>query len=633
MFSRIVYCALFAFFLVFLQVSSTTEADVRAELAGADEYNSNGYLRQAEVIYKQITTDYPRTDYAFEAYKGLAYLYIRTRQTGAATQIISRLTSDYSAHPGLPKALSDLARNSARRRAYEQAKGIYEQLGQQFAGSAYADGAALSIAKVDIMFQIEKSHYAQAETAVGALINDFAGNSALPEVLLDIAGRYGSKRKYKKAANLYQRIVQQWPDAPCASQAQLDTARIEVMGLIRAGFDAQAAAAIDKLCEDFAANPGLPRVLSSLAGRYRGWGKYDKAIEVFDKLIERYPASNEVDRARLNIARCSVLGLIKAGRYVESAAAFDKMIADFSGRWGLRGALMQIAGRYEQAQQTEYAANAYNKIIADYPGSTFALESQKQLVYMQIGAGQFAKAQKAIDKLRQDFTGHADLANSLNHIARRLNNSGQYQQAQALLQQIVGQYPDSADAEEARLSIPVSQILALVDADDHDGAFAAIDKLITDFDGNWHLPWAVAWLGDRYSRKAQDLLNQNPAGAESNFQKAIALYKKVTDRFEGNAAAVKTLLSLANCYHRQGDYEKAQQYYTKLVNEHPESNLAWQALYLTARTYEDMGKAGSLDQQEALVQAKASYQQLLQKYPNCKVAATVQNWLTRHGSN
>jgi len=619
--------------IVFCGTTERCFADAAAQLQQAQNYQDDGYTGQAEQLYRSIAESNPGTDSGFKAYKGLISLYIRAEQTSAAAQIISQLTGNYSAHPDLPKALRDFARHSARRRAYEQAKNIYEQLRQQFAGSMYADGAALGIAKVDIMFQIESSRYAQAEAAVGALITDFAGNSALPEALFDIAGRYGTKRKYKEANNIYQLIVQQYPSSDFADKSPLEIARTEIMSLIRAGFDARASAAIDKLCSDFATNPELPRVLYGIAGRYRGWAKYNKAIRVFQKVIQRCPDSSYVDKARLNIARCNVLGLLKAGKYAESAAAFDKMIADFPDRLGLRGALKEIASRYEQAQRSALVVTVNNKIITDYPASVYALEAKKRLIYTQIRAGQLSEAQQAIGTLKQDFAGHADLPNALNDIARILNNSGYHAQAENVFQQLTQQYSEGFDAEEAQINLVRSQVLLQLDAGQTDAAFAAAERLVSDFRGNYWLPWALCRIAEQYYDKASNLRDNNSSAAQDYFQKAIALYEKAAENAGNAKAAANAHCGLGRCYRKMGDYEKAQQAYAKVVNDYGESDLAWYALYLSAQVYEDMGRSGLLSEELSLVQAGAAYQQLLQQYPDCKLAARVQDWLNRHSSN
>jgi len=619
--------------LAFAGTTSKCFAGPSEQLEQAQNYQDKGYISQAETIYNQIVTDYPGTDYAFKAYKSLALSYIHTKQKNPSTQTINTLLTDYSAHADLPAALYDFACTCEKERAYDQAKSLYEELRRQFPGSPYADSAIMGISKANIFSQVESSRYAAAEAAINTLIADFDGHSNLPNVLCDFARRYVSRRKYKKAKSIYQLVVQKYPGTPYADESQLDMAKIEVMSLIRGGFLTQANSAVNSLCQDFATNPDLPKALYVIAGRYRGWAKYDEAINLYQKVIETYSNSSYVDKARLAIARSNVLALIKKGKGTESIQAFDKMREDFAGHMGLLGALKEIAKHYKQAEQYSLAGQVYSKITADYPGSGYALDAQKHLICIQIKAEQFTQAEQAITALSQDFAGHSDLPQALNDIAKSFNSQGKHQQAQALYQQITQQYPDSIVAEEARLNIPLTQILVLIDAEDHEAAFTAIEQLNTDFNGNWHLPWALAWLADQYCTKAVNVLNQAPNETEGYFQKAITLYEKVTNQFPNTAAAPKALCGLGNCYRKKADYEKAQQSYTKVVNDYGESNLAWHALYLKARTYEDMGKVGSLDQQEALVQAKASYQQLLQKYPNCKVAATVQNWLTRHGSN
>ena len=87
-----------------------------------------------------------------------------------------------------------------------------------------------------------------------------------------------------------------------------------------------------------------------------------------------------------------------------------------------------------------------------------------------------------------------------------------------------------------------------------------------------------------------------------------------------------------DCYRKLGEYEKSIEYYERIVDDYSGDRMAWNALFLVGLNYEELKKSGSLWKSEADLKIKAAYQQLLEKYPDCKAAGHARRWLSRHNS-
>lgn len=69
-------------------------ADALADLAQTDTLAVNGDYQQAEVIYKEIVTDYAGTNEALEAQKGLTIVYIALERWSDAQQFLVAVDVD-----------------------------------------------------------------------------------------------------------------------------------------------------------------------------------------------------------------------------------------------------------------------------------------------------------------------------------------------------------------------------------------------------------------------------------------------------------------------------------------------------------------------------------------------------------
>ena len=81
---------------------------------------------------------------------------------------------------------------------------------------------------------------------------------------------------------------------------------------------------------------------------------------------------------------------------------------------------------------------------------------------------------------------------------------------------------------------------------------------------------------------------------------------------------------------KKRDYEKAIACYGNVAEKFPDDELAWNALFKIGRCYEDMEKAGLISAEKADAKIKAAYQKLIEKYPDCSAVKIAKRWLSSH---
>ncbi|GAG31772.1 unnamed protein product, partial [marine sediment metagenome] len=245
-------------------------ADVSAQLEQADAYMKDKNYEQAEAIYRDIVTNYPGTDEAFQAQKNLALLYIKTTRYPAARQEVDTLLTNFADHPELPGEVCNLAEQywHRSRKRYEDAKSLYEYIAENHSDSDFAIWARTWAAGADILLL---GNDAAAQAGIDALIRDFAEDPELAGVLWELGNINWRRKKYNWSRQLYQHTLERDPQGPLAIRAKARAAGSDIL----LGNDAAAQAGIDALIRDFAEDPGLAGVLLGLGNINWNHKKYN----------------------------------------------------------------------------------------------------------------------------------------------------------------------------------------------------------------------------------------------------------------------------------------------------------------------------------------------------------------------
>jgi len=409
MVKKILFISLALFGLLFSTMPPACFADAAAQLEQAETYKNNEQYEQAEAIYKTVVTDYAGSDYALEAQKNLAILYIDWGKGPQAQAACERLITDFSSHPALPGALYQVANQYQILQRHEQALELYQYIVDNCPESDRAVPSQMDV----VISNLELGNDAEAQAATDKLIADFAGHPALPEALYGVADKYQDSQRHEQAIELFQYLADTWPESDGALPAQMDV----VMSNLELGNDAEAEAALDKLIADFAAHPDLPDVLYHLANEYQGRQRHEQARQLYQYIADNRPKSDMAVQAQMDV----VISNIALGDDPNAQAALDSLIADFNDRPGLPEALNEVASQYEERRRYEKAIELY-QYIADNLPEEYVILSRGRLIMLDIGLGNDANAQAALDSLIADFNDHPALPQAVFIIGEQYYN-------------------------------------------------------------------------------------------------------------------------------------------------------------------------------------------------------------------
>ncbi len=399
--------------------------------------------------------------------------------------------------------------------------------------------------KTGIIALIKSGQMESAAESVDKLLVDYSQSPDLPEALYWIARHFGWSNNYEEEKNVYQKLIQNWPDNYYSNKARLGCRRTEVLSLIVSQDYGQAGTALDKLITDFNEHPDLPDTLYWVAQRYGYAKKYEEEKSLYQQIIEEYPDSSVASRAKLGYPSAQVRSFIVSQNYDKAKEALNKLVADFNSQPDLPDMLYRLARGYEWQDRYKEANDIYQQIMTNYPDSSIAgkakLDIQRAQIRSLIVLEDCNEVNVSLDKLIADFNGNPDLPEALYWIAQRYGYSGRFEEEKDLYQYIVTNYPDSSYADKA--AVQLSLVLLRL--------------------GGTYYTQGLS--------KKQDGLDIE---AVQCFKKALCVYEGIIQQFPSSAAVTQAKYFCGDCYILLGQSEKALPYFNDVLSKNSDGSYA-----------------------------------------------------------
>jgi tetratricopeptide (TPR) repeat protein len=354
-------------------------------------YRQGQEFTRAEELYKRVLDIASDAEQRMYAQAGLAKTHILFRDYPGARSATETLIADFSASPGLPEQLFEIAKECQVEREFQEAKSLYERVVQHDSDGEYAQRARLYASKLNVFLLIHSGDSTAAATAVDNFIaefgsQDFKDDDEFPESLYDLAKEYEEAGVYANALSLYQQVIQQYPETDHAGKARLDIPKADIFSLIDSGNEAQAWTAFETLIADFSDHPKLDRATYKVAERYyRKASKMEdqgqaeqarpyiqRAMNAWEMAIDRFPGTPSAVKGCLWMGYCCQ----KLAEYGRSIVFYQKVVDDYPGYRLAYYALLMVGRNYESLKRSGLmgaseadakAKAAYEQLLQQYP--------------------------------------------------------------------------------------------------------------------------------------------------------------------------------------------------------------------------------------------------------------------------
>jgi len=377
---------------LFLWVATSCFANAATQIGLADKCVKAGNFSKAEEIYKAVLQSEDKSDSALKAQRKLITLYIHEDKNTEAQADFDKMLADYAGNPKLAEEIYWVGRGYRVAGDFGKAKSVYQQVVQQYPGSPFAGKSRINIQSMEIWSLIKSGQVEQARTQFGKMVQDFSGDSYLPEAMFGTAKKFRQANQYEDAVNIYKQMIQKYPQDSFTKKAVVELSNCMIQPLIEKGEHDKAIAAINKMFTDDPNNPQVLSVASRIAELYQTKSReFDKqgntaetqaslarAAAILEIMIAKEPNAANIAETYNLAGDC----YYRTGNYAKSVQCYEKIAeSDWNAQFmiGRNYEAMKKAGTMPAAEADGKIKEAYEQLLANYPDCQAAKRARKWL--------------------------------------------------------------------------------------------------------------------------------------------------------------------------------------------------------------------------------------------------------------
>jgi outer membrane protein assembly factor BamD (BamD/ComL family) len=345
-------------------------------------------------------SDASKAQLAIEATQKIISKIKRGDTTNLDSQI-DEFISDNQSNQHLPWQIHKIARKFGQCIRYEEAKGLYQKLVQDYPNTEYGQNAVLEAERMKISALVDSGQESQAQAEITSLIANHGSRADADSTLYFIARRFERARKcsidrYNKAISIHQHIIDTWPDSQFKERCRLDIQKNQLLTSIDSGNDSNVVAELNQLITNNKGVSHMEHVVSRIAEQYNKLGQkaelevdranikanYQKAVGIWEIFFTTgfeqskytpvaYHWAGEAYHKSSDYAKALVCYQAIASLYPDYKFA---PYAQF--KTGLCYRNLKFKGLIAPETADSLAIEVFQKVIDHYPDSVYADQSQ-----------------------------------------------------------------------------------------------------------------------------------------------------------------------------------------------------------------------------------------------------------------
>lgn len=372
--------------------------------------------------------------------------------------------------------------------------------------------------------------------------------------------------------------------------------------------------------EDLSEYDGYDPILLE-AKKYYEHGNYENAILSLKKYIEKFPNSELTPDIYMEIALCEkeVYEKKRITTIENVIKTYETIIENYSLSDIAAKACYQLGQIYEkELKNTSEALKYYERCTVDYPSSSYSASSLYRMAQINEANGYYDMAIIYYQRLAHDFSKYQIAIDSLLkikdiYLTKLTDNPKSLDKAFETFNELLTAYPNNKKTPEILMEYAKT---IKEKTNDFEQAIKIYQQVIEKFPKDENAILAYEQIAKIY--------------LENRDYKNLALtYIKLADEYKDKVNADKLYFEIAQIYEKdlktykkvridnktyykleKSNFDEALKYYTKVVDNFPQSKYAPQALLKIAEILNnDLLRP---------TEAKIMYQALVEKYPDSK---------------
>lgn len=305
-------------------------------------------------------------------------------------------------------AVSILADYHYSKGRFSQAAALYQHAAENSPKSSLATRAAFRQGQA-----LHESYaYAAAADVLQKFLRDYPQSEFAPDAGLALGRALVSEARLEEAVRAYREVWVKYPGTAVDLEAgkalaDLSASGVEVSSwtaqewyergknLVRAAQYDKAVEVFGKLLEKEPDSPNRAEALFRTGVSHFYNGKRGDAVVVLGKMMKDYPRDQRVPEALYWIGR----SYGRLGERDKSVKTFQKLVSSYAKNEWADDALFLIGNIYREANDAKKALEVYGRLAADYPESRFADSAIWWNAWAYYKAGDYRKAEQTLQEL------------------------------------------------------------------------------------------------------------------------------------------------------------------------------------------------------------------------------------------
>ena len=512
---------------------------------GEIEYNLGNYENTAD-HFTSFVEKYPKTTKQAESYFYIAesYYYLENNLK-AITFYAKSAESSYD---------SKLVLMSTVSMGWCYLKLNKLNLAKQQFNKAYAYSKEKGILSDDVLLgqaslYSETKEYDKALEAYSNLIDQFPNSKRITDAYLGKASSYYLSGYFKEAISTYRSFIDKFENS--------DQKEIIEKAYFGLAWSYLKDGNLDESIKIFEAvkaktQNNIVRIsaLSQIGDAYQDSDQLDKAVEIYDKILNEFSDSPYTDYVQYRQG----IALLKMNKVDAATLSFQSLQANFPESNYLKDIDYYLAVANFKKEDWVAAKEHISEFMKDLPETnTFLAESHYILALSEFNLRQYNKALKSFQTIIKIYPSQTAMKrDSEINIAKCHYELKNIKDAIKRFNLLVNKYPQSETAQEALIWLGDHYL----EASEFDKAISHYLEFVKRFLSSEKLPVVYYELGQAYQ-------------AKSEYDLALNAFKKINDPND-NEVYAKAKLAIAEIFEKEMDPESAVLTYQSIIDSSPE---------------------------------------------------------------
>jgi TolA-binding protein len=391
--------------------------------------------------YLDLLSNYPESKYRAEAAFKVGRCYMELEQYAEASQVFADFNANYAQHPLAVEAGVLQAEALYELGEYEKAVDVYKTFIRTYPDEPQVEYAFY---KLGLCYREMEKFDLLAET-FQEMLSRYPDSRFRSTALFWLAYEADREGRDEEAEKAYRDLLRDFPKSQYTAQAQLRLAMIY--------YRRDNAEKASQLFRDLIESENPPASIDPPVYFWTGTmlarqGQYENAIAVYRRLVDRFPRQDFIEETTYEIAN----NFFKLKNWTRAAEYYDRVVEEFPAGAFAEQAMM---GRARVDLELGNPADAIKRLqpVTNSTDAATAAEAGLLLGKSYELSGQMSDAVATYLRVAFLYSHPEIVPEAYWKAARLLLEQGQQQEAEKHLNELIRLYPESSEAEKARLEL------------------------------------------------------------------------------------------------------------------------------------------------------------------------------------